>query len=114
MASPADPTLSAPTLSDIDLTNPDVFAERMPHDWFDLLRREAPVWQHPPTDEHPEPFWVVSSFEHISEAHRSGTLFSHQTGPGRDGAGGIALNDIADGRGPGRAARRRAACAAPR
>lgn len=101
MASPADPTLSAPTLSDIDLTNPDVFAERMPHDWFDLLRREAPVWQHPPTDEHPEPFWVVSSFEHISEAHRSGTLFSHQTGPGRDGAGGIALNDIADGRGPG-------------
>ena len=91
----------APTLDEIDLTDLDVFAERMPHDWFDLLRREAPVWRHPPTDEHPEPFWVVSSYEHISEAHRAGTTFSHQTGPGREGAGGIALNDIAPGRGPG-------------
>ena len=89
------------TIDDIDLTDLDVFVERMPHDWFDLLRQEAPVWRHPATDEHPEPFWVVSSYEHISEAHRSGTLFSHQTGPGRDGAGGVALNDIAPGRGPG-------------
>ena len=89
------------TIDDIDLTDLDVFVERMPHDWFDLLRREAPVWRHPATDEHPEPFWVVSSYEHIAEAHRSGTLFSHQTGPGRDGAGGVALNDIAPGRGPG-------------
>ena len=29
----------------IDLTDLDVFADRMPHDWFDLLRREAPVWR---------------------------------------------------------------------
>tara|TARA_B110000438_G_scaffold132144_1_gene128214 strand:- start:804 stop:2096 length:1293 start_codon:yes stop_codon:yes gene_type:complete len=89
------------TLADIDLTDPDVFAQRMPHDWFDLLRSDAPVWRHPATDEHPETFWVVSSYEHITEAHRSGTLFSHQTGPGRNGAGGIALNDIQEGRGPG-------------
>lgn len=89
------------TLDDIDLTDLDVFAERMPHDWFDLLRREAPVWRHPATAEHPEDFWVVSSYEHISEVHRSGVLFSHQTGPGRQGAGGIALGDIEPGRGPG-------------
>ena len=33
------------TIDDIDLTDLDVFVERMPHDWFDLLRREAPVWR---------------------------------------------------------------------
>ena len=89
------------TIDEIDLTDLDVFAERMPHDWFDLLRREAPVWRHPANEEEPDGFWVVSSYEHISEVHRAGTLFSHQTGPGRDGAGGVALNDIAPGRGPG-------------
>jgi cytochrome P450 len=89
------------TIDEIDLTDLDVFAERMPHDWFDVLRREAPVWRHPANEEEPDGFWVVSSYEHISEAHKAGTLFSHQTGPGRDGAGGVALNDIAAGRGPG-------------
>ena len=59
------------------------------------------MWCHPATDEHPEPFWVVSSYEHLTEVHRAGTLYSHQTGPGREGAGGIALNDIEPGRGPG-------------
>ena len=86
---------------EIDLTDLDVFAERMPHEWFDALRREHPVWLHPATDEEPEPFWVVSSYEHITEVHRAGTLYSHQTGPGRGGAGGIALTDIEPGRGPG-------------
>ena len=89
------------TIDEIDLTDLDVFADRMPHDWFDLLRREAPVWRHPANEEEPDGFWVVSSYEHISEAHKAGTLFSHQTGPGRDGAEGVALNDIAPGRGPG-------------
>ncbi len=44
---------------------------------------------------------MVSSYEHLTEVHRAGTLYSHQTGPGREGAGGIALNDIEPGRGPG-------------
>ncbi|MCB0993566.1 MAG: cytochrome P450 [Acidimicrobiales bacterium] len=80
------------TLDDIDLTDIDVFAERMPHEWFDLLRREAPVWRHRQTA-YEEAFWVVSSYAHITEVHRSGLTYSHQTGPGRDGAGGIALPD---------------------
>ncbi len=86
---------------EIDLTDLDVFAERMPHDWFDALRRDHPVWRHPANEEEPDGFWVISSYEHITEVHRSGTLYSHQTGPGRDGAGGIALTDIEEGRGPG-------------
>ncbi len=88
-------------LEEIDLTDLDVFAKRMPHEWFEVLRRQHPVWQHPPTATEPEPFWVVSSYEHITEVHRLGALYSHQTGPGRNGAGGIALNDIPVGRGPG-------------
>ena len=54
------------TIDEIDLTDLDVFAERMPHDWFDVLRREAPVWRHPANEEEPDGFWVVSSYEHIS------------------------------------------------
>ncbi|MDH3704719.1 MAG: cytochrome P450 [Acidimicrobiia bacterium] len=90
-------------LDEIDLTDLDRFVDGFPHEWFTYLRREHPVWLHPGTDHGAdgEPFWVVSSYEHVTEVHRSGTLFSHQTGPGRDGAGGIALNDIEAGRGPG-------------
>jgi cytochrome P450 len=83
----------APSLAEIDLTDLDVFATRMPHDWFDLLRREAPVWRHPETADE-EAFWVVSTYDRITEVHRSGLDYSHQTGPGRDGKGGIALNDV--------------------
>ena len=91
-----------PRLDDIDLTDPAVFAERCPHDWFALLREHAPVWQHPATERSDnQPFWCVTSYEHIQQAHRSGTLFSHQTGPGRDGGGGITLNDQEPDKGPG-------------
>lgn len=86
------PSETALTLSDIDLTDIDLFAQRFPHDWFDLLRREAPVWRHPETAEE-EAFWVVTSYDRITEVHRSGLRYSHQTGPGRNGAGGIALPD---------------------
>ena len=87
---------------DIDLSDLDVFAERCPHDWFSHLRENAPVWQNKPTEasDH-EPFWNVTSYGLITQVHRSGTLYSHQTGPGRDGAGGIALTDLQAERGPG-------------
>ncbi|RMH67413.1 MAG: cytochrome P450 [Actinomyces sp.] len=86
----------------MDLTDLDLFADHFPHDWFAHLRAHAPVWRHPPRpDSDDEPFWVVSSYEHVMEVHRAGTLYSHQTGPGRDGAGGIALRDLAPDRGPG-------------
>ncbi|MGI9602546.1 MAG: cytochrome P450, partial [Acidimicrobiales bacterium] len=89
-------------LDEIDLTDLDRFTEGFPHEWFTTLRREAPVWRHPASDgADGEPFWVISSYEHVTEVHRAGTLFSHQTGPGRNGAGGIALNDLDEGRGPG-------------
>lgn len=89
---PADAATAGLKLADIDLTDLDLFAQRLPHDWFELLRREAPVWKHPETAGE-EAFWVVSSYDRIAEVHRSGVVYSHQTGPGRDGRGGIALPD---------------------
>ncbi len=97
-------TAESPTISfdDIDVTNLDVFAERYPEEWFTFLRANAPVWRHPGTDgSDNEDFWLVTSYEHITQVHRSGMLYSHQTGPGRDGAGGIALTDLEPDRGPG-------------
>ena len=49
-------------LDDIDLTDLDRFDAGFPHDVFAHLRREAPVWFHPPTEHTPdgEGFWVVS------------------------------------------------------
>jgi cytochrome P450 len=50
-------------LDDIDLTDLDRFLDGFPHDVFAHLRREAPVWFHPPTAHTPggEGFWVVST-----------------------------------------------------
>ena len=95
--------MTAPvTFDDIDITDLDVFAQRYPADWFAHLREHAPVWRHPGTEgSGGEDFWLVSSYEHVTEVHRAGTLYSHQTGPGRDGAGGIALTDLPPDRGPG-------------
>ncbi len=87
---------------DIDITDLDVFAERYPHEWFRFLRANAPVWRHPGSEgSDGEDFWLITSYEHISEVHRAGMLYSHQTGPGREGAGGIALTDLEPDRGPG-------------
>lgn len=87
---------------DIDLSDLDVFAERCPHDWWEWMRNNQPVHLNKATEasEH-ETFWNVTSYELITQVHRSGTLYSHQTGPGRNGAGGIALTDLEEGRGPG-------------
>lgn len=89
-------------LDDIDVTDLDVFADRYPAEWFTRLRAEAPVYRHhgtPGSDG--EDFWLVSSYRHVTEVHKAGLLYSHQTGPGRDGAGGIALTDQPPELGPG-------------
>ena len=41
-------------LEDIDLTRIASFGGDMPDDWFTFLRREAPVWYHPPVADVPE------------------------------------------------------------
>jgi cytochrome P450 len=82
---------------DIDLTRLASFGGDMPHHWFTFLRREAPVWFHPPVEGARElggeGFWVLSRHADIYSANRDHRLFSAATGPGRDG-GGIMVHDV--------------------
>ena len=92
--------MSSPTLATaVDLTDMDMFAVREPYEVYDELRAHSPIWRHPATATHEEPFWLVTSHDLITKAHRMGPVLSHQTGPGRDGAGGITLSDVEMGPG---------------
>jgi cytochrome P450 len=85
-------------LDDVDLTDLDLFADGFPHDVFTLLRDEAPVWWHPPTDRAPggEGFWVVSRHAELLAVLHDPVTFSSETGPGRVG-GGTTLDDLPPG-----------------
>jgi cholest-4-en-3-one 26-monooxygenase len=62
------------SLSDIDLLDRDVFAGRVPHEWFEYLRRHAPVYRHPEPDG--PGFWVLTRHEDVAELTRDWTSFS--------------------------------------
>jgi cholest-4-en-3-one 26-monooxygenase len=66
------------TLADVDLVDPDTFLEGVPHHYFKLLRREAPVYRHP------EPagpgFWVVSKYDDVVTVSMDQGLFSSWLG----------------------------------
>ncbi len=81
---------------DIDLTDLDRFAAGFPHHVFDELRRESPVWFHPPTAHAPggEGFWVLSRYSDIVNAAADAATFSSETGGTRE-AGGTTLEDMA-------------------
>jgi len=89
-------------LEDLDFTKLASFGGDMPHDWFTLLRREAPVWYHPPIADAPEldgeGFWVLAKYDDIVAANRDHRTFSAESGPGRKG-GGIMIQDVAMGLG---------------
>ena len=84
-------------LDDIDFTRLAEFGGDMPDDWFTFLRREAPVWFHPPIESAGElggeGFWVFSRHADIFAANRDHRTFSAESGPGRDG-GGIMIRDV--------------------
>ncbi|ABG03998.1 cytochrome P450 [Rubrobacter xylanophilus DSM 9941] len=72
-------------LEEIDLSDPDAFVERVPHEWFRTLRREAPVFFNPEPDG--PGFWVVSRYEDIREVHRRWDIYSSEIG-------GTSLEDL--------------------
>ncbi len=69
-------------LDDIDLTRLPDYRGRFPHEWFTLLRREAPVWYHPAVENAPElsgrGFWVVSSHEETRMVSQDWRHFSSE------------------------------------
>ena len=83
---------------DVDLTDLDRFANGFPHDVFTMLRRERPVWFHPPTAHTPggEGFWVLTRHADIVAAATDAATFSSHTGGVRDG-GGTLIEDLPSG-----------------
>ncbi len=61
----------------IDLDN-DVFAERVPHETFTLLRREAPVYWY--SWRHGRGFWCITRHADIVAVHRDTATFSSEIG----------------------------------
>jgi len=66
------------TLADIDLTNLDTFVAAVPHDQFDLIRREAPVYFHPETAG--AGFWCITRFDHLHNVSHEWPVFSSEWG----------------------------------
>ena len=66
-------------LGEIDLANPDSYVERVPHEWFDHLRREQPVsWHEEPAPNHG--FWAVTRYEDLVRVHMDWETYSSETG----------------------------------
>jgi cytochrome P450 len=67
------------TLDRIDLVNPDNYVERVPFEWFDRLRREAPVSWH----DEPAPnkgFWAVTRYDDLTKVHMDWETYSSELG----------------------------------
>lgn len=63
-------------LSDIDLTDLDVFEQRTPHEWFRLLRKEAPVHWHEEKDG--PGFWAITKYADLKWISKNPGLFSSE------------------------------------
>ena len=72
----------------VDLSSGRSFVGGFPHEFFAWLRREHPVWWHPPTENTPDGvgFWVVSRHAEAVAIMRDPVTFS-------SGAGGTAIVD---------------------
>ncbi|WP_051406812.1 cytochrome P450 [Nocardia sp. CNY236] len=72
---------SRPNLPDgFDVTDPNIYAERVPVEEFAELRRTAPIWWNPQPPEvsgfHDSGFWVISKHADIKEVSRRDDVFS--------------------------------------
>ncbi|MFE9321336.1 cytochrome P450 [Nocardia sp. NPDC052278] len=70
-----------PNLPDgFDVTDPDIYAERVPVEEYAELRRTAPIWWNPQPPEvggfHDDGFWVVSKHADVKEVSRRSEVFS--------------------------------------
>ncbi|MEU2031668.1 cytochrome P450 [Nocardia amamiensis] len=63
-----------------DVTDPDIYAERVPVEEFAELRRTAPIWWNPQSPDvsgfHDDGFWVVSKHADVKEVSRRSDVFS--------------------------------------
>jgi cholest-4-en-3-one 26-monooxygenase len=66
--------ISDVSFDDIDLTDSRTFIERVPHEWFAFLRRNAPVWWQAEADG--PGFWAVTSHADCTTVNRDYEHFS--------------------------------------
>lgn len=66
------------TLADVDLSNLDTFVEGVPHDQFDVLRREAPVYFHPEDDG--AGFWCITRHDDLQQVSHDWQDYSSEWG----------------------------------
>jgi cytochrome P450 len=65
--------------SEIDLVNPDHYVERIPFEWFDTLRRDAPVvWHDEPAGN--KGFWAVTRYDDLVAVHMDWETYSSEKG----------------------------------
>lgn len=68
-------------LDEIDLVDHDRFQDRVPHEWFERLRREAPVFRHPaPADGSLPEFWCLTKHADIAAVSHDPGRFSSARG----------------------------------
>ncbi|MBF6438334.1 cytochrome P450 [Nocardia cyriacigeorgica] len=75
------PRTVRPDLPDgFDVTDPEIYAHRVPVEEFAELRRAAPIWWNPQPPEvggfHDDGFWVVSKHADVKEVSRRSDVFS--------------------------------------
>jgi cytochrome P450 len=85
-------------MPDIDLTDPDRFADGPPHDMYRHLRDTAPLYWHEPTATTPdgEGFWCLTRHDDVAWAAKHPDLFSSEGGGDRAG-GGTLIEDLPAG-----------------
>ena len=66
------------TLADVDLANLDTFVEGVPHDMFDLLRRDAPAYFHPEPDG--AGFWCIVRYADLQQISHDWAHYSSEWG----------------------------------
>jgi cytochrome P450/nitrite reductase/ring-hydroxylating ferredoxin subunit len=84
-ATVAAPSIEGIALDDVDLTDLDVWEERVPVEWLALLRREAPVhWQE---ERDGSGFWALTRYDDIVAVSKDWETYSSELG-------GTSLQDL--------------------
>jgi cytochrome P450 len=83
------------SVAEVDLTDLDNFASGFPHSLFEMHRREAPVYWHPPSEHTPdaEGFWSVATYAETLAVLKDPVAYSSVTG-GLRPYGGTLLQDL--------------------
>jgi cytochrome P450/nitrite reductase/ring-hydroxylating ferredoxin subunit len=79
------PSTAGLALDDVDLTDLDVWEERVPYEWLALLRHEAPLHWHPEQDG--RGFWVFTRYDDVVEVSKNWETYSSELG-------GTSLQDL--------------------